>query len=94
MNDLFYNSGAIYLRESFEKREYFYEDGRLKTVENYKQGRLHGEIILYWPNGKLKRRCHFVHGVRHGIDEMWSKEGTLLDLEEYAFGKPVCMTKT
>lgn len=50
---------------------------------------MQGESILYWPNGKMKRRCHFSNGVRHGLDEMWSEEGILLDEGQYEIGKPV-----
>jgi len=50
---------------------------------------MQGESILYWPDGKMKRRCHFINGVRHGLDEMWSEEGVLLDQGCYESGKPV-----
>ena len=50
---------------------------------------MQGESILYWPNGKIKRKCHFVKGVRHGLDEMWSEEGLLVDEGRYDLGKPI-----
>lgn len=84
-----YPSGALYGKISEEKREYFYEDGTPKTVEPYLRGRLEGEVLLYWPNGQLKRRCPFVKGARHGLDEMWSEEGVLLDEGRYEMGKPI-----
>jgi antitoxin component YwqK of YwqJK toxin-antitoxin module len=62
---------------------YFYPDGTLKTVEPRKKGRLHGEAVLYWPNGKVKRRCQFQEGKRVGWDRMWSEEGVLVDEEWY-----------
>jgi antitoxin component YwqK of YwqJK toxin-antitoxin module len=68
-----------------EKR-YFYPDGTLRTIENYKDGKLHGEISLYWPNGKLKRKCHFCDGLRHGLDQMWSIHGDLVDQDDYEYG--------
>lgn len=86
MEQIFYKSGALYLRRSEAKREYFYEDGRLKTVEPYREGRLDGEVQLFWPNGKLKRRVHFSKGIRQGNDEMWDEEGTLIDRAVYEFG--------
>lgn len=48
-----------------------------------------GEVVLYWPNGKMKRRCSFQKGIRHGVDQMWSEEGILLDEGTYEMGKPV-----
>ncbi|MGB7978766.1 MAG: hypothetical protein WCF19_06370 [Chlamydiales bacterium] len=87
--DLYYRSGALYSTQSETKREYFYEDGTLKTVENYVEGRLNGESLLYWPNGRMKRKCRFVRGVRDGLDQMWSEEGDLLDEGEYQMGKAI-----
>lgn len=72
-----------------EAKKYFYEDGTLKTVEHYFNGSLMGECILYWPNGKVKRRVSFKKGIRDGLDQMLSDEGTLLDEGCYELGKPV-----
>ena len=89
MDRLFYQSGKIYCESCESKKEYFYEEGNLKTVEPYLEGRLHGEVRLFWPNGQLKRLCHFVKGARHGLDQMWSEGGVLLDSGEYEMGKPI-----
>lgn len=83
MDKFFYANGALYARLEEEKREYFYEDGQPKTIERYRQGRLHGEVELYWPNGALKRKCAFVDGVRKGLDQMWDETGKLVDEEQY-----------
>lgn len=85
----YYLSGKLYAKIEEEKREYFYEDGTLKTVENYLEGRLHGESQLFWPNGRLKRRSFFEKGARHGRDEMWGEEGLLADEGQYEQGKPI-----
>lgn len=89
MDQLVYQSGMLYCARCENKKEYFYEDGTVKTIERYEGGRLHGESLLYWPNGKLKRKCSFVKGVRDGQDQMWSDEGILLDEGRYEMGKPV-----
>jgi antitoxin component YwqK of YwqJK toxin-antitoxin module len=89
MDDLYYLSGALYCSRDEKKRKYYYEDGTPKTVESYEGGRLHGESFLYWPNGKLKRKCNFIGGVRDGIDQMWNQEGVLVDEGFYELGKPV-----
>lgn len=78
-----YPNGALYARFTEEKHEYFYADGSLKTLEHYLNGRLHGEITLYWPNGKLKRKCCFQNGIRVGLDQMWNENGTLMDEKDY-----------
>ena len=86
---LYYASGALYAVQRDEKHEFFYEDGKLKTLENYKNGRLEGEALLYWPNGALKRKCSFVQGIREGLDQMWNEEGKLVDEGSYKAGKPI-----
>jgi len=86
---LYYPNGALYADLKGTERSYFYEDGTLKTYESYKEGRLHGEALLYWPNGKMKRKVCFFFGIRHGSDQMWSEEGRLVDEGSYEEGRPI-----
>ena len=86
---LFYPNSTLYADIQETSRTYFYENGTLKTIEPYRDGKLHGEAILYWPNGKMKRRSHFQQGIRQGLDQIWSEEGTLVDEGSYDLGKPV-----
>lgn len=79
-----YPSGKLYAKIDKDLHEYFYEDGRLKTVEPYRHRRLHGEVRLYWPNGQLKRSCHFANGIRSGWDRMWDIAGKLMEETHYA----------
>lgn len=72
-----YPSGALYARIDAEKREYFYENGVLKTVIAYKEGEFDGEAILYWPNGQMKRKCCFERGKRIH-DQFWDCDGRSL----------------
>lgn len=89
MQRVFYPSGELYSEKDETCRRYYYPDGTLKTVEFYREGKLEGEILLYWPNGALKRRCFFCAGVRHGVDQMWSDAGQLLDEGNYHEGKSI-----
>lgn len=89
MNERTYASGALYGKITDNKKEYFYEDGTLKTIEHYFNGRLIEVSVLYWPNGMEKRRVAFKNGVRHGNDLMFSDEGILLDAGQYEDGNPV-----
>lgn len=82
-NKLFYPGGALYADISTQERRYYYENGTLKTVETARAAH------LYWPNGKMKRECHFENGLRDGSDRMWSEEGQLVDEGFYERGKPV-----
>lgn len=89
MHKLMYASGALYCEITDELKRYFYEDGTLKTVERFSEGKLSGESTLYWPNGQVKRRVFFKDGIRNGLDQMKSPEGILLDEGHYELGKPV-----
>jgi len=40
----------------------FYPDGTLQSVSTYKNDKLHGEGIEYYPNGKLKYEDFWVNG--------------------------------
>lgn len=65
------------------KKEFFYENGQMRTIQSFENGVLHGEVILYWPNGQIKRKCYFVHGKRKGLDQMWDSRGQLIDSVDY-----------
>lgn len=47
------------------------------------------EVLLFWPSGKLKRKCHFHEGMRHGSDQMWDEAGHLVDEGSYDKGRPI-----
>jgi antitoxin component YwqK of YwqJK toxin-antitoxin module len=85
---LYYPSGALYADLSVAKRAYFYEDGGPKTFEPYLEDKLHGEAVLYWQNGQVKRKSSFQKGIRHGFDRMWTDGGQLVDEGNYEMGKP------
>jgi antitoxin component YwqK of YwqJK toxin-antitoxin module len=86
----FYSNGALYATLRFSRnrkcgrQEYFYENQTIKTVEEYLDGALHGESILYWPNGQMKRRSYFGYGRRIQADQFWDEKGRLLQLENHA----------
>ena len=50
-----------------EGRSYFwYENGKLESIEPYQKGQLNGMLTSYYPNGKIKNRIHLVNGQRGG----------------------------
>ena len=71
------------------KQEYYYEEGSLKSIIHYQNGALEGEVVLFWPNGKKKRECTFISGLREGNDRMWNSQGKLIDEGKYDKGNPV-----
>jgi antitoxin component YwqK of YwqJK toxin-antitoxin module len=76
----YYPNGALYAIKRFrddlpiKKQEYFYENGKVKTLEEYLDGALHGQALLNWPNGQLKRRTYFSKGTKIK-DELFDENG-------------------
>ena len=42
---------------------------------NIKNGQYEGEVISWYPNGKMSRRTRYKGGRRHGLDEWWHTTG-------------------
>ena len=57
------------------RQEYFYENGQLKTLMHYQNGKICKSAILYWQNGKVKREVFF----DKGSDKIYDKMGKLID---------------
>jgi len=49
----------------------------LYKVETYKNKRLNGEVLEYYPNGNLKGKNNFANGVLRGVQEFYNENGTL-----------------
>lgn len=64
----YYPSGALYCIERFVEgaphllQEYFYLDGSVKTQVPYVHGQIDGKVVLYWPDGTLKRESTYEKG--------------------------------
>ncbi|MFN8299733.1 MAG: hypothetical protein U0T75_11550 [Chitinophagales bacterium] len=81
----YYHDGTLMLE--CEKQSLFssttvcknYErDGSIKLIEHYKNGVLNGELILYYPSGKLKYKVVYKDGGLWNVIEYYDKEGTPL----------------
>ncbi len=61
----YYRSGQLYSTELYKGsiphgvHEYFYEDGTVRSILPYKEGKLEGTATLFWPDGTKKREVHF-----------------------------------
>ena len=60
----------------------WYEDGTMRTKEDYVGGRRHGELLTYYPDGTLKRRDHFENG-RSGVGNCYASDGTYVPYFAY-----------
>lgn len=66
----FYESGAPASLQRYKEgileglQEYWYEDQTSKSLIPYLEGAIHGEVRLFWPSGRIKRRCLYEKGVK------------------------------
>lgn len=53
------------------------------TREFYENGKLHGKVITYYPNGKITEETDYKNGVKYGEDNYYSPDGVLLKKLRY-----------
>ncbi|WP_210515430.1 energy transducer TonB [Hymenobacter terricola] len=52
----------------------WYEDGQMRSKEEYMRGQRNGDLFTYYPDGGLKRREHYENG-RCGIGRCYGPDG-------------------
>lgn len=57
---------------------YHKKSNEVMTRENYKNGKLDGKIITYYPNGKITQETDYKNGNKDGEDNYYSPDGVLL----------------
>ena len=62
---------------------------RLKETRDYVNGKLHGKIEKFYPNGKVMERSYYVDGKMHGIARWYDREGNNTIAYEYKNGELV-----
>lgn len=93
----YYMNGKVYSIQRYKdgamhgKQEFFYEDGSIKTLLNYSRGSLHGVSVLFWSNGIKKREVSFVEGRKKGSEQIWDKDGRLIESSKYQIGKKISL---
>lgn len=93
----YYMNGGIYSIQRYKdgsrhgKQEFFYESGSVKTFLNYTLGNLDGLSLLFWNNGIKKREINFVGGLKHGYEQIWDKNGKLIESTEYRMGEKISL---
>jgi len=53
----------------------FAENDTLYIEESYAHGVLQGIVLIYYPEGMIYRRMHFVDGVENGLYTAWYSRG-------------------
>ena len=57
--------------------------GETKLLKNYKNGKLHGKIIYYWDNGRIRLSGQYDKMLRIGIWRTYNPKGELILEEKY-----------
>ena len=72
---------------SREVKKEYYPDGTLKSVLNYKKGKLEGIALYYYQNGQLKERVNYRRGKRERVGTTYYESGKLKEEITYVDGK-------
>ncbi len=56
----------------------WFQTGTQKTQCTYRQGKLHGTRIEYWPDGTPRRSIDFKDGIADGRFELWNRDQSKL----------------
>lgn len=65
----------------------FLKDNVLYMIGNYKNGKLHGTHIIYYPNGQIKIKRNFVDGLESGTKYTYNEDGSLYSVVNYKDGE-------
>lgn len=66
-----YKKGGVYDPDNGLKKDYD-EDGNLIAVYTLKNGKINGDLLIYFPEGKLKRKSTLINGLYEGNSEVYS----------------------
>ena len=74
---------------SREVEKEYYPSGKLKSVLNYKKGKLEGIALYYYENGELKERVNYRKGKRERTGTTYYESGKLKEEITYENGMRV-----
>ncbi len=67
-------------------KTWFYENGNVKALCRYENGKLHGISIHYYENGNIKLKETYQNGVLEGTTKKYDETGKLVAEEVYRGG--------
>ena len=73
--------------------KWFFKNGNLKAVINFKNHKKHGKSTHYYPNGNLKEVANFKNGVLQGSRKQYSQEEDLVHEFEFENGYLISLLK-
>lgn len=74
VNGLYYKNNMLYTGTYTEH----YPDGAVLIVQQIRNGQEHGNVDLYYPDGKPQEHREFSEGLKTGLWLKWNEAGTLI----------------
>ena len=65
----------------------FYPNGKIKSIENWRQGKLNGKYVLYTEDGNKVFQTYYVNGKDHGNFELYHESGKIHIAGNFINGK-------
>lgn len=68
--------------------KYYHKNSdKLMMIENYSEGQLHGEKIIYYDNGQIAEKANYEQGQLQGKKLLFSEKGVVLEDLQYVNGE-------
>ncbi|MAD98374.1 MAG: hypothetical protein CMB99_13705 [Flavobacteriaceae bacterium] len=77
------SEGNFIGRQRVGKWTYYFPNKKKMSVENYKAGVLHGELINFYPNGQITEKTIYKDGLKNGPSLKFSSDGDILEEVNY-----------
>jgi len=85
--------GFLYGKNRVGNWKYFNKNGTLMSEENYKNGKLNGEQLIYYSDGQITEFAIYEDGLKNGITSKYASNGILIEEITYKKGKPNGLAK-
>ena len=74
------------VKDSTYTRTEFYENGKIKSVQDYVHAKLNGKLINYSDKGYKQQEFEYVDGQKNGIGTAWYESGKIAFQFKYKDG--------
>lgn len=92
--EIFHENGSLESEQIYDDKgveqgqwTFYYDNGRKKTVQNFKDGLTHGPFTLYYRDGTLKRTGNYADDELEGLVTFYNSLGVKTRTEEYSKGE-------
>ncbi|WP_034259530.1 toxin-antitoxin system YwqK family antitoxin [Aequorivita capsosiphonis] len=73
------SEGKMKAKDRIGEWVYYHKNANeVMTREYYENGKLHGKVTTYYPNGKITEETDYKNGIKEGEDNYYSPDGVLL----------------